>query len=561
MEGVPNPNPDDTLASARSSKVSRRTVLRFTALAAAAPTLGQVAFAPAAQAQTATAADNNDPPDLDSLVDVSIAQLQAAMKNHSTTSREITRGYLRRIARLDPKLHSIIEVNPEAEDIARALDEERRDGNVRGPLHGIPILLKDNIDTADQTHTGAGSLALVGTRPTQDATVARLLRDAGAVLLGKANLSEWANFRSTHSSSGWSGRGGQCGMPYILDRNPCGSSSGSGAATSASFTAAALATETDGSIVCPASHNAVVGIKPTVGLTSRAGVVPISHNQDTVGPHGRTVADAATVLTAIAGVVDPRDSATSQNTGKPRLDYTTFLNANALKGARIGVARDQGFGISEKTDAIMDTAIQALKNAGAIIIDNLNISALESPTTGNSETTVLLFDFKQDVAAYMATRPGGPRTLQDLINFNNSHAAEELKFFGQELFIQSEATDGFGDPTYAAALADSQGKSRAALQKIFADNNLDSIVAPTNSPAWVTDLVDGDHFELASTGPAARAGYPLVTVPAGFTFGLPVGITFMGLAFSEPKLISLAFSFEQATKIRRPPTFLPTLPT
>jgi amidase len=455
----------------------------------------------------------------------------------------------------------VIETNPDADSIAGMLDDERKAGHVRGPLHGIPILLKDNIDTADKTHTGAGSLALLGTQPSQDATVADLLRKAGAVLLGKANLSEWANFRSNHSSSGWSGRGGQCGNPYILDRNPCGSSSGSAAATSANFAAAALATETDGSVVCPASHCAIVGIKPTVGLTSRAGVVPISHNQDTVGTHGRTVADAAAVLTAIAGVVDARDPATSINSGRPRLDYTQFLDANALRGARIGVARDQGFGISPKTDAIMETAIQAIKTAGAVVIDNLNIGALESSTTSKSETTVLLFDFKQDVAAYLATRPsGGPKTLQDLIDFNDAHAADELKFFGQELFIQSEATHGFGDPTYAAALADSRDKSRAALQKIFADNNLNSIVAPTNSPAWVTDLVNGDHFVLASTGPAARAGYPLVTVPAGFSFDLPVGITFMGLSLSEPMLIKLAFSFEQATRVRKPPTFLPTLP-
>jgi len=322
-----------------------------------------------------------------------------------------------------------------------------------------------------------------------------------------------------------------------------------------------LATETDGSIVCPASHCALVGIKPTVGLTSRGGVVPISHTQDTIGSHGRTVADAAAVLTAIAGVVDPRDPATSANAGKTRLDYTKFLDATALKGARIGVARDQGFGFSEKTDAIMDTAIAAIKSAGATVIDQLNITELESPTTGNSEFSLLLFDFKSDVAAYLSTRSSGPKTLQDLIDFNNAHAAQELKFFGQEIFIQAQATGGINDPGYAAALADSQGKSRAALQKLFADNHLDAIIGPTNSPAWTTDLVDGDHFELASTGPAARAGYPLVTVPAGFTFGLPVGLTFMGLAFSEPKLIQLAFAFEQATKVRQAPRFLPTLPT
>jgi len=538
-------------------------MLRLTAFAAAAaPTLGELVSAPAAHAEGGGGGGGDDNGgNAGELVEVSIAQLQASMAARELSSREITSGYIERIRRLDPKLHAVIEVNPDALSIAEALDKERQSGKVRGPLHGIPILLKDNIDTADKTHTTAGSLALAGTQPAQDATVAKLLRDAGAVVLGKANLSEWANFRSTHSSSGWSGRGGQCGNPYILDRNPCGSSSGSGAATAASFAAAALATETDGSIVCPASHCALVGIKPTVGLTSRGGVIPISHTQDTIGSHGRTVADAAAVLTAIAGVVDPRDGATSINAGKTRLDYTKFLDAKALKGAKIGIARDQGFGISEKTDAIMDTAIAAIKQAGATIIDGLNITELESPTTGNSEFTVLLFDFKQDVAAYLKSRSGGPKTLQDLIDFNNANAARELKFFGQEIFLQAQATDGFGDPAYATALADSQGKSRAALQKLFADHQLDAIIGPTNSPAWTTDLVNGDHFELASTGPAARAGYPLVTVPAGFTFGLPVGLTFMGLAFSEPTLIKLAFAFEQATKVRQAPKFMPTLPT
>jgi amidase len=560
----------DTLDSAGAEtespgRLSRRTMLRLTAFAAAAsPTIGQLVAAPAVHAQnTDTNDDGRGGADVGDLVDVSIANLQAAMTARRTTSREIVSGYIERIRRLDPQLHSVIEVNPDAPAIARALDNERRAGHQRGPLHGIPILLKDNIDTADKTRTGAGSLAIIGTQPTQDATVTRLLREAGAVVLGKANLSEWANFRSTQSSSGWSGRGGQCGNPYILDRNPCGSSSGSGAATAASFASAALATETDGSIVCPASHCAVVGIKPTLGLTSRGGVVPLSHTQDTIGSHGRTVADAAAVLSAIAGLVDPRDPATSINANRPRLDYTKFLDAQSLKGARIGVARDQGFGINPKTDAVMDTAIQALKNAGAVIVDNkLSIKDLETSTTGDSELKVLLFDFKQDIASYLSTRPpGGPRTLQDLIDFNTAHADQELKFFGQELFLQAQATDGFGDPAYAAALADSQAASRHALQTIFSANTLDAMIAPTNSPAWVTDLVNGDHFELASTGPAARAGYPLVTVPAGLPFGLPVGITFMGLAFSEPTLIKFAFAFEQATKVRRPPKFLPTLPT
>jgi amidase len=551
----------DVSASSTASRMNRRTALRLTAFAAAAtPLLSQLATAPAAHAQAADG-DEDGKTEIGELDERTIAGLQADMKAGKTTSRDITSDYIARIQRLDPRLHSIIEINPDALDIAQSLDDERKAGHTRGPLHGIPILLKDNIDTADKTRTGAGSLALLSTQPKQDATVAKLLRDAGAVLLGKANLSEWANFRSSFSSSGWSGRGGQCGNPYVLDRNPCGSSSGSGAATSANFTTAALATETDGSIICPASQNGIVGIKPTVGLTSRAGVVPISHNQDTIGSHGRTVADAAAVLTAIAGVVDPRDAATSANAGRPRLNYTDFLDKNALKGARIGIARDQGFGKSEKTDAVMVTALAALKNAGAVLIDNLNITSLESPTTNDSEFTVLLFDFKQDVAAYLATRPsGGPRTLQDLIDFNNAHAAEELKFFGQDIFIKSQATDGFSDPAYAKALADSHDVSRHALETLFSEHQLDAIVAPSNSPAWVTDLVDGDHFILASTAPAARAGFPLVTVPAGFTSELPIGLTFMGLAFSEPTLIKLAFSYEQATKVRRLPKFLPTFP-
>jgi amidase len=541
--------------------MNRRTALRLAAFAAAAtPLLSQVATTSPAHAQTSDGEDAGTT-EIGELDERTIAGLQADMKTRKTTSREITSDYIGRIQRLDPRLHSIIEINPDALSIAQALDDERQGGHTRGPLHGIPILLKDNIDTADKTHTGAGSLALLSTQPTQDATVAKLLKDAGAVLLGKANLSEWANFRSSFSSSGWSGRGGQCGNPYVLDRNPCGSSSGSGAATSANFTTAALATETDGSIICPASQNGIVGIKPTVGLTSRAGVVPISHTQDTIGSHGRTVRDAASVLTAIAGVVDPRDPATSANTGRPRLHYTDFLDKDALKGARIGIARDQGFGKSEKTDAVMTTALDALKNAGAVLIDNLNISALESPTTGSSETTVLLFDFKQDIAAYLATRPvGGPRTLQDLIDFNNAHAAEELKFFGQDIFLSAEATDGFSDPAYAKALADSRDASRHALETLFSQHQLDAIVAPSNSPAWVTDLVDGDHFIFGTTGPAARAGFPLVTVPAGFTSELPIGLTFMGLAFSEPTLIKLAFSFEQATHARQLPKFLRSFP-
>jgi len=544
--------------------LSRRTLLRMTALlAAAAPGLAQLAAAPAVHADVGDdQPGGEDFDDRDGLVEATIAQLQAAMAAGRLSASELTRAYIQRIEQIDrrgPHLNSILEVNPEALDIAEALDRERRQHGPRGPLHGIPILLKDNIDSADRMQTTAGSLALLNVPVPQDSTTVQRLRQAGAVVLGKTNLSEWANFRSTHSSSGWSGRGGQCNNPYILDRNPCGSSSGSGAAVSANLSAAAIGTETDGSIVCPATNNGVVGIKPTVGLTSRAGVIPISHTQDTIGPFGRTVADAATVLGAMTGV-DPRDPATSASAGRSFTDYRQFLDANALRGARIGVARDQGFGRSEKTDAIMETAIAALSKVGATIVDNLNITNRENGA-GGFETKVLLFDFKQDIATYLSSRPGGPQTLQELIEFNNAHAAEELKFFGQERFLAAQQTTGFGDPTYQTAVARSQGGSRAALTALFDENRLDAIVAPTGSPAWTTDLVDGDHFLLGSSGPAARAGFPLLSVPAGFSFGLPVNITFMGLAFSEPKLIALGFAFEQATRVRQPPRFLKTLPT
>src|SRR5262249_17002336 len=405
-------------------------------------------------------------------IEATIADLQKRIAAGELSSRELTQAYIRRIDRIDqhgPHLNSILELNPDALAIAEALDRERRQHGPRGPLHGIPVLLKDNIDTADKMQTTAGSLALLNVPVHQDSTTAQRLRQAGAVLLGKTNLSEWANFRSTHSSSGWSGRGGQCNNPYVLDRNPCGSSSGSGAALSANLSAVAIGTETDGSIVCPATHKGVVGIKPTVGLTSRAGVIPISHTQDTIGPFGRTVADAAVVLGAMTGV-DPRDSATAASAGKFFTDYTQFLNAKALKGARIGVARDQGFGRSEKTDAIMETAITALSSAGAVVVDNLNITTQENGA-GGFETTVLFFDFKHDIAAYLSSRPGGPPTLQDLIDFNNAHAAEELKFFGQERFLGAQATSGlFSDPTYQTALARSRGGSSAALAALFSQN-------------------------------------------------------------------------------------------
>jgi amidase len=496
------------------------------------------------------------------LQEATIAQLQAAMASGQLTALALVGAYLERIERLDqggPHLSSVVEVNPEAYEIAERLDQQRRKGAPRGPLHGIPILLKDNIDTHDRMQTAAGSLALVGTPAPQDATVAARLREAGAVILGKANLSEWANFRSTRSTSGWSARGQLCRNPYVLDRSPCGSSSGSAAAVSANFCAAALGTETDGSIVCPSSASGVVGIKPTVGLTSRAGVVPISHNQDTVGPHGRTVADAAVVLGALVGV-DPRDPATASSAGRFFVDYTQFLKTDGLAGARIGVARTSGFDKSPKADAIIEEAIAALRDAGATVIDPANIPTQEQ--LGRPiETTVLLYDFKNDLNAYLATRTGVPiRTLAEAIAFNEAHAAEELKWFGQERFEEAEAKGPLTEPEYLEALQQSHSLSREqGIDAVMNEFRLDALVAPTAGPAWITDLVDGDHHITASSTPAAQAAYPIVTVPAGFSFGLPVNISFIGRAFSEPTLIRLAFAFEQATRVRRPPQFLPTI--
>jgi amidase len=534
--------------------VNRRDFIRITALATTGAALA------ASLPSQVFADDSEEIADGLHLQEATIAQLQAAMASGRLSAQTLVDRYLDRIKRLDrggPHVNSVLEVNPDAQDIAEQLDKERKEKGPRGPLHGIPILLKDNVDTHDRMQTAAGSLALVGTPAVRDATVAARLRQAGAIILGKTTLSEWANFRSTHSSSGWSGRGQQCRNPYVLDRNPCGSSSGSGAAPSANFCAASIGTETDGSIVCPATANGVVGIKPTLGLTSRAGVVPISHNQDTVGPHARTVADAAAVLSAIAGGSDPRDPMASG----PVLDYTQFLKKDGLKGARIGVARTNGFGTSPKADAIIEDAIKAIKDAGATVIDPANIPT-QSKLGGQTERTVLLFDFKQDLKAYLANRVGVPiKTLADAIAFNAAHASTELKWFGQELFLLAEATTNLSDPVYTAALALSHQLSREqGIDAVMSQFNLDALVAPTGSPAWTTDLVQGDHFTTASSTPAAQAGYPIVTVPAGFSFGLPVNISFIGRAFSEPTLIRLAFAFEQATKARRVPKFQATIP-
>jgi len=496
------------------------------------------------------------------LEETTLADLQAGMTAGRMTAHSITQQYLDRIHALDrtgPTLRSVIEINPDALSIAAALDRERKAGKVRGPLHGIPILVKDNIGTADRMTTTAGSYALAGSIPSEDATIAAKLRAAGAILLGKTNLSEWANFRSTHSSSGWSGRGGQARNPYILDRNPCGSSSGSGAAVSANFSALAVGTETDGSIVCPSSANGIVGIKPTVGLVSRAGIVPIAHSQDTAGPMTRTVRDAAILLGVLAGV-DPRDPATSSGGPRSQIDYTTFLDANGLRGARIGVARAKFFGYSDVTDKLINDAIEAMKAQGAIIVDPANIET--AGKFDDSEFDVLLYEFKADLNSYLASLgPKAPvKSLQDIIVYNEAHKDQEMPFFGQEIMIQAQAKGPLTEKKYLDELASNLKMSRTdGIDATMDKYKLDAIVAPTGSPAWATDLINGDHFTGASSTPAAVAGYPNINVPAGFSHGLPVGISFFGRAYSEPTLIKLAYSFEQSTKHRRAPQFIPTL--
>ncbi len=495
------------------------------------------------------------------LDEATVVQLQRDMASGKYTSRRLTEMYLARIQEIDrsgPSLNSVIEINPDAVAIADFLDVERRAKGPRSPLHGIPVLIKDNIDTADKMRTSAGSLALAESIALMDSGVAKRLRDAGAVIIGKTNLSEWANFRSSHSSSGWSGRGGQTRNPYVLDRNPCGSSSGTGASIAASLAAVGVGTETDGSIVCPANANGLVGIKPTVGLVSRAGIIPISASQDTAGPMCRTVADAAVLLGVLAGE-DARDPATARARGKIAADYTTFLDAAGLKGARIGVARDL-FSPTPAVAAAFDESVAALKNAGAVLIDPVSFKILEQ--MGDAEGIVLRAEFKAGVRAYLASL--GPsvshKSLADLIRYNDAHKDREMPYFGQETFLASEKAGSLTSPAYRAALAKCRRLTRGAgIDAAMSKHRLDAIVAPTSGPAWTTDLVNGDHFTGESSTLAAVAGYPSITVPSGFIHGLPVGLSFIGRAWQEGELVRFAYAFEQATKVRRKPTFLPTL--
>jgi len=515
---------------------------------------GGTALVVLSQVGEAAAASVKDAPQVPSfeMEEVTIAELQKGMESGKWTARAITEAYLERIGQIDrqgPALHSVIETNPDALQIAEELDGERRTGKVRGPMHGIPVLLKDNIDTHDRMTTTAGSLALEGSIPPIDSGVARRLRVAGAVLLGKANLSEWANIRSNHSSSGWSARGGQCRNPYVLDRNPCGSSSGSGAATAANLCAVSIGTETDGSIVCPSNACGLVGLKPTVGFVPGNGIIPISHSQDTAGPMTRTASDAAIVLSAIG----------SRGRNNAFIDYTKDFDLNGLKGARLGVLRSE-FGFNPKVDKVLEAALEDLKRLGAELVDPVTLPT--DREIGRNELTVLLYELKADLNAYLAALgPGAPvKSLKEVIEFNEKNAEREMPWFGQDLFLEAEKKGPLTDKAYRDALKKNLRATRdKGIDATMKKHRLDAILAPTGGPAWTTDWANGDHFGGGSSSPAAIAGYPNITVPAGFVHGLPVGLSFFGRAWSEPVLLRLAYAFEQKTKHRKPPKFLPTL--
>ena len=534
--------------------VNRRTLIRYGALGTVASALTRPALA------TRSAAAPPERPPAFALEEATVGDLQKRMASGQDSARTLCEKYIARIEAMDgrgPALRSVLEVNPDALAIADRLDGERKAGKLRGPLHGIPILIKDNIGTADRMNTTAGSLALLGATPASDAHIVKRLRDAGAVLLGKTNLSEWANFRSTHSSSGWSGRGGQCRNPYALDRNPSGSSSGSGAAVAASFCAIAVGSETDGSIVSPSNNCGLVGIKPTLGLVSRTGIIPIAHSQDTAGPMARTVTDAAILLTAMAGF-DAADSATRSLSGKASTDYTKFLDAKGLEGMRIGVPRKKLFGQSPPADALVEAAIADMRRLGAVIVDPADIAT--AGELDDSELEVLLYEFKADLNGYLAALPSAKyRTLEDLIRFNQENRAREMPYFGQEIFEKAQAKGPLTDKAYLDALEKDSRLSRVeGIDKTMNEHKLDALIAPTSGPATLIDLVNGDYGPGGSSSLPAIAGYPDITLPCGSSLGLPVGLSIFGRAWSEPTLLKIAFAYEQATRHRRVPKFLTT---
>jgi len=543
------------LFSEVKSEILRRDVLQAGLLGGVA-----AAIAPALSAGRVFGAEVPEPVPIPAFEfeEATISDLDSRMSAGQVSARSLTQAYLERIQDVDkngPRLTSVIELNPESLANAEALDKERKEKGARGPMHGIPVLIKDNIDTADRMQTTAGSLALEGSKAAEDSGVARQLRQAGAVILGKTNLSEWANIRSNHSTSGWSGRGGLTKNPYVLDRNACGSSSGSGAAVSANLSTVAVGTETDGSIVCPSNANGIVGIKPTLGLVSRAGIVPIAHSQDTAGPMTRTVRDAAILLAVLAGT-DPRDPATANAKAKLQSDYTRFLDANGLRGARIGVARKY-FGFNDAVDALMNHLIGEMKAAGAVIVDPADLES--HGKFDETEMAILMYELKADLNRYLASRPDAQvRTLADVISFNERNKDREMPYFGQDLFLKAQEKGSLTEKEYVAALAANHSLAREhGIDGVMDKFHLDALMAPTGGPAWITDLVNGDHAAGGSSNAAAVAGYPNINVPAGFIFGLPVGVSFFGRAWSEPVLLKIAYGFEQMFKARRPPQFLP----
>ncbi|MEP0984063.1 amidase [Ekhidna sp.] len=535
--------------------MKRRNFIQLSAITGAIPFLGLKACATPSNETN----NNNDEEQAFELEEWTASQLQEAMESRTYTSRQICELYLARIAAKDQSdggLNSVIEVNPDALQIADDLDRERGEGSVRGPLHGIPVMIKDNIDTGDKMMTTAGSMALAGSTAPDDAFIIKKLREAGAVLLGKTNLSEWANFRSFRSSSGWSGRGRQTRNPYALDRNPCGSSAGSGAAVSGNMCALTIGTETNGSIVCPSSANGVVGIKPTVGLWSRDGIIPISETQDTAGPMGRTVADAAALLGACVGL-DEADRVTHESEGNFQTDYTKFLDVDGLKGKRIGVL-DGVIGYHEAVDEIMERAFEAMEAQGATLIKDIRVS--ENGAYGNSGLELLLYEFKDGLNKYLASRPDARvKSLADVIQFNKDNGDVEMPYFPQGILERAEMKGSLSDNEYKEHLKVVTEVSRNGIDKALEENNLDAIIGVTGGPAWPIDVINGDHFGTGSSTPAARSGYPNITVPAGYVHGLPVGMSIFSGKYQEPKLISIAYAFEQATMVRKAPKLLPTL--